>query len=440
MSDLEKRYEAALAHGALQLDREPKRDLGSGVRQWLLEAICELGVSVEGLEHIQKDPAIYAIVDHPTFMDGPRAYHTLSQAQDLPLLGVTWVENFTHRLSGPILKGRSHAHPIQRENMAAHVEKKGRQEWMPVVQNEALMERGRLLNQRTIEFFKSRMEAGEASLLLSLVHTKSSVNDAILPFARDVLEATTEPIVPISFHLDANSRATRILKPSITRIHQPIEGREHYELKLQSVAGDRERIRPLNLNEAEPTHLARYQFAAEFISDQDTVLDLPCGVGYGTQVLAERAGKVTGVDISEKALDHAQRLFDQKNIDWHCGDMETPHFVEKISEEGAADLIVSFEGIEHIQNPDDFLHNCREALSKNGKLLISTPRKPHGSPFHITEYSEAEFERLLVQNGFEILEKYGQVKTDIAPMQEFGKPEDYYKYNFIFLCERAVGK
>ena len=51
-------------------------------------------------------------------------------------------------------------------------------------------------------------------------------------------------------------------------------------------------------------HLAVYEWIAEQVAGQ-TVVDMACGEGYGTAVLARRAARVTGVDANPEA--HAAR-------------------------------------------------------------------------------------------------------------------------------------
>ena len=56
-------------------------------------------------------------------------------------------------------------------------------------------------------------------------------------------------------------------------------------------------------------HLARYEFAAKHLRP-GRVLDLACGVGYGTKLLAERSGSpVLGADLSREAIEYARSRY-----------------------------------------------------------------------------------------------------------------------------------
>jgi cyclopropane fatty-acyl-phospholipid synthase-like methyltransferase len=51
-------------------------------------------------------------------------------------------------------------------------------------------------------------------------------------------------------------------------------------------------------------HLHRYAFAAQLVKGK-RVLDLACGEGYGSNMLAQEAESVIGLDIDEKVVYHA---------------------------------------------------------------------------------------------------------------------------------------
>jgi len=197
------------------------------------------------------------------------------------------------------------------------------------------------------------------------------------------------------------------------------------------ITTDEERQAPVNLDDAEPSHLARYQFALRYIPQNGTVLDAPCGSGYGSSVLVSRAGRVYGVDIHSGAVSHAQEFFPHSNTFFHTGNIEDmlTLFPERIF-----DTVVSFEGIEHLHNPLQFLAEIRRILNENGSLVISTPRKPHGSRHHITEYSLPEF-RTLLSRHFDVQSMFGQVFTNIFDLKDNDvNPHEYSKFNFIAYC------
>ena len=60
-------------------------------------------------------------------------------------------------------------------------------------------------------------------------------------------------------------------------------------------------------------HIHRYLMARELAKDKD-VLDIACGEGYGSVMLAEIARHVSGVDISAEAVAHATEKYQKENL------------------------------------------------------------------------------------------------------------------------------
>lgn len=143
-------------------------------------------------------------------------------------------------------------------------------------------------------------------------------------------------------------------------------------------------------------HVARYRFAQRFSQGQ-IVLDAACGSGYGSALLAENAGAVFGVDISQEAVDYARSHFAAPNLRFSVSDcMALPFAAAQF------DLVVAFEIIEHLQHAEEFLQELDRVLKPSGLLLLSTPNRLYYTeergevnPFHQREFSFPEFEELL---------------------------------------------
>ena len=202
---------------------------------------------------------------------------------------------------------------------------------------------------------------------------------------------------------------------------------------LIMINSDKERQAPISVLDAEPSHLARYQFALDFIKDNSSILDIPCGSGYGSNLLSQKSKKVIGVDIHSGAIQHAQEFFSKDNINFEVADMQeiSSYFAKNTT----FDTIVSFEGIEHIELQEHFLDEISKLLKQDGILIISTPRKPHGSPYHTIEFSLESFEEILSKK-FVIKKMFGQIYTDIFDMEKrIEDPSDYHRFNFIAVCK-----
>lgn len=142
-------------------------------------------------------------------------------------------------------------------------------------------------------------------------------------------------------------------------------------------------------------HLHRYGAACELVEGK-RVLDVACGEGYGTNLLAQRAKSVVGVDIAPEAVIHAADKYGRTYLAGSCTALpfETDSF----------DVVVSFETLEHIGEADQlqFLAEIRRVLAPEGLLIICTPDKKtytderdYENEFHVKELYHEEFRELL---------------------------------------------
>lgn len=156
-----------------------------------------------------------------------------------------------------------------------------------------------------------------------------------------------------------------------------------------------ERYIPSINGDIEIEHLHRYSFALNYVSMKD-VLDIASGEGYGSNILAEVAKTVVGVDISNEAVYHAQSKYLKPNLRFCQGDCTRIPLANN-----SIDVVVSFETIEHHDQHDAMLIEIKRVLRPNGLILISTPdRDYHGAysrdnEFHVKELNKFEFQELL---------------------------------------------
>jgi ubiquinone/menaquinone biosynthesis C-methylase UbiE len=167
------------------------------------------------------------------------------------------------------------------------------------------------------------------------------------------------------------------------------------------------------------SHILRYEFAARYCKGKK-VLDCACGSGYGCLLLLKKGGaaSVEGWDISHEALDFARSRYKADGLTFSARDITSKEVGDHLF-----DLIVCFETIEHVQNPQKVLDNFASMLSTGGLLIISTPNRTLCSPgimpfeqpwneFHIREFTKSEFSFLLKRN-FKIVCWLGQCSYPI---------------------------
>ncbi len=150
-----------------------------------------------------------------------------------------------------------------------------------------------------------------------------------------------------------------------------------------------------------PDHLKRYQFAVQRLGGK-SVLDLACGCGYGSWMLHQGGNEVTGVDIENDAIEYANKYY------------SGPEYICQPASEtkGKYDAIVSFETLEHLDDPS-------QVLSIDAPLIICSvpnqenysfsPKRFIGDKYpHKRHYTPQEFEDLLTGAGFMVTEKFSQ--------------------------------
>src|SRR3954469_18109923 len=87
-------------------------------------------------------------------------------------------------------------------------------------------------------------------------------------------------------------------------------------------------------------HLAVYQWIAERCAGLD-VVDMACGEGYGTNLLASRAATVTGIDGNPEAHEHAKLKYTRPGV------VFKRDLVETYTQD--CDAVVFLQTIEHVQ-------------------------------------------------------------------------------------------
>ena len=153
-------------------------------------------------------------------------------------------------------------------------------------------------------------------------------------------------------------------------------------------------------------HLAVYEWIAARTAGK-RVVDMACGEGYGSDVLARGAASVVGVDANPEAHEHARLRYVRPNLRFQRD------LVESFSE--PCDAVVFLQTIEHLRDPGAILEHFGSMLAAGGAAYVSTPNlltlAPPGAgksdnPWHVREYRAAEF-RVLCEAHFERVELLG---------------------------------
>lgn len=153
-------------------------------------------------------------------------------------------------------------------------------------------------------------------------------------------------------------------------------------------------------------HLVVYEWIAARVGGR-RVVDMACGEGYGTGVLATRAAHVTGVDANPEAFEHARARYGGPKVDF------ARDLVDSYREE--CDAVVFLQTIEHVEDDAGVLRHFKSMLRPGGVAYVSTPNvltlAPEGAeksdnPWHLREYRPEQF-RALCESVFDDVELLG---------------------------------
>ncbi len=164
-----------------------------------------------------------------------------------------------------------------------------------------------------------------------------------------------------------------------------------------------------------------YRHILKYLRGDEKILDIACGHGAGTAVLANHAAHVVGVDLSSEAIEEAEKQHQAlSNITFLQANVFDLSF-----KPGEFDFIVSIHTMEHIEHDKHFISLISRWLKNGGSFGLEVPllmdypfkgiNKPM-NPYHVREYTVEGLEHLL-EGAFELLEKQAVVRgwyTDIS--------------------------
>jgi SAM-dependent methyltransferase len=188
-------------------------------------------------------------------------------------------------------------------------------------------------------------------------------------------------------------------------------------------------------------HVVRYTLASQLVHKGDRVIDAACGLGYGSALVYDcgLADSILAIDSSAFAVEYGHAIFAERRPgltfiedDVHCiGSLP----------EGSADVVISFETLEHIADPRAFVTQAARVLSSGGRFICSVPnqwvdesgRDPN--PYHLHVFDlpkllglfadDFRIDRVIGQTAGGGMKHNGAARTivDVNPAVPSGDPE-----------------
>lgn len=142
-------------------------------------------------------------------------------------------------------------------------------------------------------------------------------------------------------------------------------------------------------------HLYRYVYAISHIYNK-SVLDASAGTCYGSFLLSMVAKKLICADISKEALEEGKKLPFCSPVEYIVADFNKTALPK-------ADVCVSFETIEHLENAPFFLKNL-----KTKELIFSIPLQ-NINPYHKLVFVDKDTViKYLESQGWHVFEAFMQ--------------------------------
>jgi 2-polyprenyl-3-methyl-5-hydroxy-6-metoxy-1,4-benzoquinol methylase len=144
-------------------------------------------------------------------------------------------------------------------------------------------------------------------------------------------------------------------------------------------------------------HVHRYCVALP-LATKRRVLDIACGDGYGSDLLAQVAYSVTGIDSDAQIIDAANQKYRRDNLVFRRASV-----FNLPAEDACFDFVTCFETIQHVADHHKAIAELKRVITTDGILLLSTPNKEkycvneQASKFPILKLTCSQLQSLLIE-------------------------------------------
>lgn len=158
-------------------------------------------------------------------------------------------------------------------------------------------------------------------------------------------------------------------------------------------------------------HLDRYRNAC-INAQQNYVLDIACGTGYGSHMLAQAGAKhVFSADISEESINYAKRRYAHENISYFAMDfLQACSYLEELGV--SVDIICCYDTLQHLPDSNVALMALQKLLSTNGVAYISVNLSPSKGTYKwfLQDYTVEKIYSELNRAGFKVTSEAAYTK------------------------------
>jgi SAM-dependent methyltransferase len=149
-------------------------------------------------------------------------------------------------------------------------------------------------------------------------------------------------------------------------------------------------------------HEAAYRWLLPLVMDR-RVLEVGCGEGYGSAMVAAHAESILGLDYDAATIRHAGQTYPAARF-------ARANLAALPVRGKAIDRLVTLQVIEHVWDHGQFVRECVRVTDPDGAIVITTPnrltfspgREQPLNPFHTHEFTASELRALLEHNGLAV--------------------------------------
>ncbi len=185
-------------------------------------------------------------------------------------------------------------------------------------------------------------------------------------------------------------------------------------------------------------HLRAYEKAAQLTKNK-AVLEIGCNNGYGSSLLKASCGRLTGIDVSKKAVINARKSFLAPQLEFALADGAKLPFKSETFE-----VVIAMQVLEHLIDPGEVIEEAKRVLSPGGFAIFTTPNsrlrlKPGMKPwneFHVREFDSNELKELMATH-FSRVRVLGLFATEPLDSVERNRV-NREKNRFVNSAERGI--
>jgi len=177
-----------------------------------------------------------------------------------------------------------------------------------------------------------------------------------------------------------------------------------------------------------------YKWTVASLPIRGKLLDVGCGEGVFVNYARKNDFDAYGIDFSQDSIEAGKQLY-ALDTTYKCSLQE----VQDKTRITQFDVITSFEVLEHLEKPADFLAEVARLMKKDGYVAISVPYRGKWPlkefndypPHHLTRWTERSLRIFFSSNNFEI------VQAQLG--SRFGSYRMFLSYLFRVVLYRILG-